>query len=50
MSNERNAANRDTSLSKEQVIAVVKASLAALYRRNPKIITAFNKKTRRWFS
>ena len=44
MSNERNAANRDTSLSKEQVIAVVKASLAALYRRNPKIITAFNKK------
>ena len=44
MSNEKNAANRDTSLSKEQVIAVVKASLAALYRRNPKIITAFNKK------
>lgn len=44
MSNEKNAANRDTSLSKEQVIAVVKASLAALYRRNPKIIAAFNKK------
>ena len=44
MSNEKNAANRDTSISKEQVIAVVKASLAALYRRNPKIITAFNKK------
>ena len=44
MAIEKNAANRDTSLSKEQVIAVVKASLAALYRRNPKIITAFNKK------
>lgn len=44
MAIERNAANRDTSLSKEQVIAVVKASLAALYRRNPKIIAAFNKK------
>ena len=44
MSNEKNTANRNTSLSKEQVIAVVKASLAALYRRNPKIITAFNKK------
>ena len=43
MAIEKNAANRDTSLSKEQVIAVVKASLAALYRRNPKIITAFNK-------
>ena len=49
MSNERNAANRDTSLSKEQVIAVVKASLAALYRRNPKIITAFNKKLENGF-
>ena len=44
MTNDKNAANRDTSLSKEQVIGVVKASLAALYRRNPKIITAFNKK------
>ena len=44
MSNEKNAANQGTSLSKEQVIAVVKASLAALYRRNSKIITAFNKK------
>ena len=44
MAIEKNAANRGTSLSKEQVIAVVKASLAALYRRNPKIITAFNKK------
>ena len=44
MAIEKNAANRDTSLSKEQVIAVVKASLAVLYRRNPKIITAFNKK------
>ena len=44
MSNEKNAANQGTSLSKEQVIAVVKASLAALYRRNPKIIAAFNKK------
>lgn len=46
-SNKLNESVNETTvdkLSKEQVVLLVKASISTLYRRNPKLITAFDKK------